>query len=54
MGASEVDGCGEAAGGGPDVARGTVGATGEDGWEVAWNPGFTLAPDGSIVLPDFG
>jgi predicted lactoylglutathione lyase len=23
-------------------------------WEVAWNPGFTLAPDGSIVLPDFG
>ena len=23
-------------------------------WEVAWNPGFTLAPDGSLVLPDFG
>ena len=22
-------------------------------WEVAWNPGFTLAPDGSPVLPDF-
>jgi uncharacterized protein len=22
-------------------------------WEVAWNPGFTLAPDGSLVLPDF-
>ena len=23
-------------------------------WEIAWNPGFTLAPDGSLVLPDFG
>ena len=23
-------------------------------WEIAWNPGFTLAPDGSIILPDFG
>ena len=23
-------------------------------WEVAHNPGFTLAPDGSLVLPDFG
>ena len=23
-------------------------------WEVAWNPGFTLAPDGSLVLPHFG
>jgi uncharacterized protein len=23
-------------------------------WEVAWNPGFTLAEDGSLVLPDFG
>ena len=23
-------------------------------WEVAWNPGFTLAPDGSLVLPGFG
>jgi uncharacterized protein len=23
-------------------------------WEVAWNPGFTLAPDGSVILPDFG
>jgi predicted lactoylglutathione lyase len=22
-------------------------------WEVAWNPGFTLDPDGSLVLPDF-
>ena len=22
-------------------------------WEIAWNPGFTLAPDGSLVLPDF-
>lgn len=21
-------------------------------WEVAWNPGFTLLPDGSMVLPD--
>jgi uncharacterized protein len=21
-------------------------------WEVAWNPGFPLAPDGSIQLPD--
>jgi uncharacterized protein len=21
-------------------------------WEVAWNPGFALAPDGSIRLPD--
>ena len=23
-------------------------------WEVGWNPGFTLAEDGSLVLPDFG
>lgn len=23
-------------------------------WEVAHNPGFTLAPDGTLVLPDFG
>jgi hypothetical protein len=23
-------------------------------WEVAWNPGFTLNPDGSLTLPDFG
>lgn len=23
-------------------------------WEVAWNPGFQLADDGSLVLPDFG
>ena len=23
-------------------------------WEVAHNPGFTLGPDGSIILPDFG
>ena len=23
-------------------------------WEVAHNPGFTLAGDGSLVLPDFG
>ncbi|GAA1363321.1 VOC family protein [Catellatospora chokoriensis] len=23
-------------------------------WEVAHNPGFTLAPDGSLILPDFG
>lgn len=23
-------------------------------WEVAHNPGFTIGPDGSIILPDFG
>jgi len=23
-------------------------------WEVAHNPGFTLDPDGSLTLPDFG
>ena len=23
-------------------------------WEVAWNPGFALAADGSLVLPAFG
>ena len=23
-------------------------------WEIAWNPSFTLAPDGSLGLPDFG
>lgn len=23
-------------------------------WEIAHNPGFTLADDGSLVLPDFG
>jgi uncharacterized glyoxalase superfamily protein PhnB len=23
-------------------------------WEIAWNPGFTLNPDGSLTLPDFG
>jgi uncharacterized glyoxalase superfamily protein PhnB len=23
-------------------------------WEVAHNPGFTFAEDGSIILPDFG
>lgn len=23
-------------------------------WEIAHNPGFSLGPDGSIVLPDFG
>ena len=23
-------------------------------WEIAHNPGFAFAPDGSIVLPDFG
>jgi predicted lactoylglutathione lyase len=23
-------------------------------WEIAYNPGFTLADDGSLVLPDFG
>ncbi|PZG21466.1 glyoxalase [Micromonospora craterilacus] len=23
-------------------------------WEIAWNPGFPLATDGSIIVPDFG
>jgi hypothetical protein len=23
-------------------------------WEIAHNPGFTLAADGSLTLPDFG
>ena len=23
-------------------------------WEIAYNPGFTLAADGSLTLPDFG
>ena len=23
-------------------------------WEIAWNPGFPLGPDGSLTLPDFG
>ena len=23
-------------------------------WEVGYNPGFSLAPDGSLTLPDFG
>lgn len=23
-------------------------------WEIAWNPGFALAADGSITVPDFG
>ena len=23
-------------------------------WEIAWNPGFPLAADGSITVPDFG
>ncbi len=23
-------------------------------WEIAYNPGFTLAGDGALVLPDFG
>lgn len=23
-------------------------------WEIAHNPGFTLGPDGSVILPDFG
>jgi hypothetical protein len=23
-------------------------------WEIAHNPGFTLEPDGSLTLPDFG
>lgn len=23
-------------------------------WEIAWNPGFPLAADGTITIPDFG
>ncbi|SBT54859.1 VOC family protein [Micromonospora narathiwatensis] len=23
-------------------------------WEIAWNPGFPLGPDGSLTLPDLG
>ncbi|MFC4020366.1 VOC family protein [Micromonospora sp. GCM10011542] len=23
-------------------------------WEIAWNPGFPLAPDGTLTVPDFG
>ena len=23
-------------------------------WEIAWNPGFPLGPDGSVTVPDFG
>ncbi|WP_229399582.1 VOC family protein [Micromonospora okii] len=23
-------------------------------WEIAWNPGFPLAADGTITVPDFG
>jgi uncharacterized glyoxalase superfamily protein PhnB len=23
-------------------------------WEIAYNPGFSLADDGSLTLPDFG
>ncbi|GAA2709425.1 VOC family protein [Micromonospora olivasterospora] len=23
-------------------------------WEIAWNPGFPLADDGTITIPDFG
>ncbi|MGC4857367.1 VOC family protein [Micromonospora sp. DT4] len=23
-------------------------------WEIAWNPGFALGPDGTLTLPDFG
>jgi catechol 2,3-dioxygenase-like lactoylglutathione lyase family enzyme len=23
-------------------------------WEIAFNPGFTIGPDGSVLLPDFG
>jgi len=23
-------------------------------WEIAWNPGFPLGPDGSLALPDLG
>ncbi|MET8122958.1 VOC family protein [Micromonospora sp. NPDC005291] len=22
-------------------------------WEIAWNPGFTLGPDGTLTVPDF-
>jgi uncharacterized glyoxalase superfamily protein PhnB len=23
-------------------------------WEIAYNPGFPLGPDGTITIPDFG
>jgi uncharacterized protein len=23
-------------------------------WEIAWNPGLPLGPDGSVTVPDFG
>lgn len=23
-------------------------------WEVAWNPGFPIGPDGAVTIPDFG
>jgi len=23
-------------------------------WEIAWNPGFPLGPDGALTVPDFG
>ncbi|MEU5912895.1 VOC family protein [Micromonospora sp. NPDC047527] len=23
-------------------------------WEIAWNPGFLLGPDGTLTVPDFG
>ena len=23
-------------------------------WEIAFNPGFSMAADGSVLLPDFG
>ena len=23
-------------------------------WEIAWNPGFALGPDGALTVPDFG
>jgi len=23
-------------------------------WEIAWNPGFALADDGSLTVPDLG
>lgn len=37
-----------------DAGVGDAGPGGPDGhvWEIAYNPGFSLAEDGSITLPD--